>query len=48
MNSSVPYEKFTMNKASGGDGIPALLFLILKDDALKVPYSKCPQIWKIQ
>ena len=34
----------TMNKASGGDGIPAELFQILKDDAIKVPYSICQQI----
>ena len=38
----------TMNKASGGDGIPAELFQILKDDAVKVPHSLCQQIWKIQ
>ena len=31
-----------MNKASGGDGIPAELFQILKDDALKVLHSKMP------
>ena len=37
-----------MNKASGGDGIPAELFQILKDDAVKVIYSICQQIWKIQ
>ena len=37
-----------MNKASGGDGIPAELFKILKDDAFKVPYSICQQIWKTQ
>ena len=30
-----------MNKASGGDGIPAELFQILKDDAIKVPHSIC-------
>ena len=36
----------TTNKASGGDGIPAGLFQILKDDALKVLYSICQQIWK--
>ena len=36
----------TMNKASGGDGIPAELFQILKDDALKVPHSICQQTWK--
>ena len=33
-----------MNKASGNDGIPAELFQILKDDAIKVPYSICQQI----
>ena len=37
-----------MNKASGGDGIPADLFEILKDDSVKVPHSICPQIWKTQ
>ena len=35
-----------MNKASGGDGIPAELFKILKDDAVKVLHSMCQQIWK--
>ena len=35
-----------MNKASGGDGIPVELFLILKDDAVKVLHSICQQIWK--
>ena len=38
----------TMNKAHGGDGIPAELFQILKDDAMKVPHSICQQIWKTQ
>ena len=38
----------TMNKASGGDEIPAELFQILKDDAVKVQHSICQQIWKIQ
>ena len=38
----------TMNKASGGDGIPAELFQIPKDDAVKVPHSICWQIWKPQ
>ena len=38
----------TMDKASGGDGIPAELFQILKDDAVKVLHSKCQQIWKTQ
>ena len=37
-----------MNKASGGDGIPAELFQILKYDAVKVLYSICQQIWKTQ
>ena len=36
-----------MNKASGGDGIPAELFQILKDDAVKVLHSICQQIWKM-
>ena len=36
----------TMNKASGGDGIPLELFQILKDDAVKVLHSICQQIWK--
>ena len=38
----------TANKASGGDGIPAELFQILKDDAVKVLHSICQQIWKTQ
>ena len=37
-----------MNKASGGDGIPAELFQILKDDAVKVLHSICQQNWKTQ
>ena len=41
-------ESITMNKASGGDGIPAQLFQILKDDAVKVLHSICQQIWKTQ
>ena len=36
------------NKASGGDGISAELFQILKDDAVKVLHSICQQIWKTQ
>ena len=36
----------TTNKASGGDGIPAELFQILKDDAVKVLHSICQQIWR--
>ena len=39
-------ESITMNKASGGDGIPTELFQILKDDAMKVLHSICQQIWK--
>ena len=38
----------TTHKASGGNGIPAELFQILKDDALKVLHSMCQQIWKTQ
>ena len=38
----------TRNKASGGNGIPAELFQILKDGAMKVLYSVCQQIWKTQ
>ena len=37
-----------MNKASGSDGIPAELFQILKDDAVKLLHSICQQIWKNQ
>ena len=38
----------TTNKASGGDGIPAELFQILKDDAVKILHSIYQQIWKNQ
>ena len=38
----------TMNKASGGDGIPVELFQIVKDDAVKVLHSVCQHIWKTQ
>ena len=41
-------ESSTTNQASGGDGISAELFQILKDDAVKVLYSICQQIWKTQ
>ena len=41
-------ENITMNKASGGDGIPVELFQILKHDAVKVLHSTCQQIWKTQ
>ena len=38
----------TMNKASGGDGIPVELFQILKHDAVKMLHSIYQQIWKTQ
>ena len=38
----------TTNKVSDGDGTPAELFQILKDDAVKVLHSICQQIWKTQ
>ena len=41
-------ESITMNKASGGDGIPVELFHILKDDAVKVLHSICQHVWKTQ
>ena len=41
-------KSITTNKASGGDGIPAELFQILRDDAVKVLHSTSQQIWKIQ
>ena len=41
-------ESSTMNKARGGGGIPAELFQVLKDDAVKVLHSICQQIWKTQ
>ena len=40
--------RITINKASGGDGIQAELFKILKDNAMKVLHSICQQIWKTQ
>ena len=43
-----PLGSITINKASGGDGIPAELFQILKDHAVKVLHSKCQQILKTQ
>ena len=39
-------ESITMNKASGGDGMPVELFQILKHDAVKVLHLICQQIWK--
>jgi len=41
-------ERITINKASGGDGIPVELFQILEDDAVKVLHSICQQMWKTQ
>ena len=40
--------RITMNKASGGNGIPVELFQILKDNAVKVLHSICQQIWETQ
>ena len=48
MWSQVGLRSTTMNKASGGDGIPFELFPILKDDAVKVLHSICQQTWKTQ
>ena len=48
MNSIKRQKDRTLNKASGGDGIPVELFQILKDDAVKVLHSICQQIWKTQ
>ena len=42
------HRSITMNKASGSDGIPAELFQILKDDAVKMLHSICEQICKTQ
>ena len=42
------FRKHHTNKASGRDEIPAELFQILKDDAVKVLHSICQKIWKIQ
>ena len=41
-------ESNSRNKGSGGDGIPVVLFQVLKDDAVKVLHSICQQIWKTQ
>ena len=41
-------ESITVNKASGGDGMPVELIQILKDDAVKILHSICQQIWKTQ
>ena len=42
------FGSITMNKASGGDGIPVELYQILKDDAVKVLHTICQQIWETQ
>ena len=42
------FRDITMDKAGGGDGIPAKLFQILEDDAVKVLHSISQQIWKAQ
>ena len=42
------FGSITTNKARGSDGIPSELFKILKDDAAKVLYSVCQQVWKTQ
>ena len=48
MQSQVGLRSIIMNEAQGGDGIPAELFQILKDDAVKVVHSIRKQIWKTQ
>ena len=48
LECEVALGSITMNTANGGDGIPAELFEILKDDAVKVLQSICQQIWKTQ
>ena len=41
-------KSITTNKDNGGDGIPAELFQVLKDDDVKVLHSICQQVWKTQ
>ena len=48
VKSGGPQEASLTNNASGGDGIPAELFQILKHDVVKVLHSICQQIWKTQ
>ena len=48
MQSQVGLRKLYYNEASAGDGLPAELFQILKDDAVKALHSICQQIWKTQ
>ena len=43
---NLPWSVNSMNKVSGGDGIPAELVKILKDDAVKMLHSICHEIWK--
>ena len=45
--TSLLLRSITMNKASGGDGIPGELFQILEDDAVRVLHSICQQFWKL-
>ena len=47
IQSQVGLRQHSMNKDSGGDGIPVELFQILKDDAVKVLHSIHQQVWKI-
>ena len=44
LKENSPGDSITMNKASGGDGIPLELFQILEDDAVKVLHSICQQM----
>ena len=46
VQSQIALGSITTNRASGGDGVPAELFQILKDDAVEVLHSMCQQIWK--
>ena len=48
MQSQVDLRKHHYEQSCGGDGIPAELFQILKDDAVKILHSICQQIWKTQ
>ena len=48
MQSQVGLRKHHHEQASGGDGIPAELLQILKDNTVKVLYSICREIWKTQ
>ena len=48
LECKVNWASGSMNKARGGDGIPIVLFQIIKDDAMKVLHLICQQIWKTQ